>query len=250
MEYRKYFTMSFDDGPQQDKKLIGLLKKYGLKGTFNLNSGLMGREKYALRMGNIGFAAVNDHNRFPATLFQGAPCHTVPADEITQVYRGFEVASHGKAHKILRYLGGEALRGEILEDIAALSDLTKGEITGHAYPFGLYNQVAMDCLRGAGIRYARTAKSTHAFAFPENPYMYHPTCACFDKRVFELLDGFMHAQPSQCDLLFCLWGHAYELDFETERNSWRRMENIMRTIAGRPDIVSCTNHEAFALHTA
>ncbi len=37
---KKYFTLSFDDGLEQDKKVLALMKKYGLKGTFNLNSGM------------------------------------------------------------------------------------------------------------------------------------------------------------------------------------------------------------------
>ena len=36
---KKYFTLSFDDGLEQDKKVLELMKKYGLRGTFNLNSG-------------------------------------------------------------------------------------------------------------------------------------------------------------------------------------------------------------------
>ena len=32
-------TFSFDDGVQQDKRFIGLLRQYGLCSTFNLNSG-------------------------------------------------------------------------------------------------------------------------------------------------------------------------------------------------------------------
>lgn len=39
----KAFTLSFDDGIEQDAKLIALLESYGLKATFNLNTGLAGR---------------------------------------------------------------------------------------------------------------------------------------------------------------------------------------------------------------
>ena len=39
---KKYFTLSFDDGLEQDKRVLDLMKKYGLKGTFNLNSGMFG----------------------------------------------------------------------------------------------------------------------------------------------------------------------------------------------------------------
>ena len=36
----KALTVSYDDGVRQDKRLIEILQKYGLKRTFNLNSGL------------------------------------------------------------------------------------------------------------------------------------------------------------------------------------------------------------------
>ena len=38
----KAFTLSFDDGVTQDERMINLLNKYGLRGTFNLNSALLG----------------------------------------------------------------------------------------------------------------------------------------------------------------------------------------------------------------
>ncbi len=39
---RKIFTISYDDGSKGDLRLIELMKKYGIRGTFNLNSGSYG----------------------------------------------------------------------------------------------------------------------------------------------------------------------------------------------------------------
>ena len=39
----KAVTFSFDDGITQDLRIIKILDKYGLKGTFNVNSGLLGQ---------------------------------------------------------------------------------------------------------------------------------------------------------------------------------------------------------------
>ena len=36
----KVLTMSYDDGKIQDRRLVGIFNKYGIKGTFNVNSGL------------------------------------------------------------------------------------------------------------------------------------------------------------------------------------------------------------------
>ena len=35
----KALTFSYDDGVEQDIRLVEILDKYGMKGTFNLNSG-------------------------------------------------------------------------------------------------------------------------------------------------------------------------------------------------------------------
>ena len=46
----KALTMSYDDGKLQDKRLIGIFNKYGIKATFNLNYGQVGeRPPYDLR---------------------------------------------------------------------------------------------------------------------------------------------------------------------------------------------------------
>lgn len=36
----KALTLSYDDGVRQDKRLIEIMQKHGLKGTFNINGGL------------------------------------------------------------------------------------------------------------------------------------------------------------------------------------------------------------------
>lgn len=36
----KVLTMSYDDGRQEDYRLVELFNKYGIKGTFNLNAGI------------------------------------------------------------------------------------------------------------------------------------------------------------------------------------------------------------------
>ena len=39
---KKAVTFSFDDGVEQDIRLVDMLNRYGLKATFNLNSGFLG----------------------------------------------------------------------------------------------------------------------------------------------------------------------------------------------------------------
>ena len=39
---RKALTMSYDDGKTPDRRLVSIFNKYGIKGTFHLNAGLLG----------------------------------------------------------------------------------------------------------------------------------------------------------------------------------------------------------------
>ena len=86
----KAFTMSYDDGVFQDIRLIEILNRYGLKATFNLNSGLFGQQ----RILQVRGVPVN-HNR-------------LKAEDIRGVYAGHEVAAHTVTHAMLpewRWIG-------------------------------------------------------------------------------------------------------------------------------------------------
>ena len=48
-KYTKYVTFSYDDGVTQDKRLVKIFHKYGLKATFNINSELLGKPGYLRR---------------------------------------------------------------------------------------------------------------------------------------------------------------------------------------------------------
>ena len=42
----KALTMSYDDGRTHDRRLIEIFNKYGIKGTFHLNSGNFDKEGF------------------------------------------------------------------------------------------------------------------------------------------------------------------------------------------------------------
>ena len=67
----KVLTMSYDDGKIQDERLVGIFNKYGIKGTFNLNYGLMEQEQTPPRLSR---------------------------ERIAKLYRGHEVATHTMTH--------------------------------------------------------------------------------------------------------------------------------------------------------
>ena len=62
---RKLFTVSYDDGTEQDFRIIELMERYGIKGTFNLSSGLFGRKSYIRFTGERGRSAAKKDESLP-----------------------------------------------------------------------------------------------------------------------------------------------------------------------------------------
>lgn len=225
MAYKKYFTLSYDDGVQQDRKLVEIFNRYHLKCTFNINSGFLGTDNTLIRLGKPVA-----HNK-------------IDKEEVATLYAGHEVATHSKTHPDLTKLPEKEVIQQIQDDMEALSELAGYSVTGHAYPGGTYDRRTADILKDCGISYARTIDSTHSFLPPADPLMWHPTCQHCDEKIFDLLDDFIAAKPTDGDMLFYLWGHAYEFDYNVPGHTWEHIEEICKRIAGKDDIVYCTNIE-------
>lgn len=241
--------MSYDDGLEQDKKLIQLLKKYNLQCTFNINGGLFGKKDRVARIGDIGFMEIPEDAKIWRTIFKNSNHHRIQKDEIKQVYSGFEVASHAYKHEPLARMTAEQVKDSLDKDLKTLSKIVGYPITGHAYPGGMSSDVAAVCLGEAGLIYGREAFSSKSFAFPDNPLRFRPTCSHKDKNIFEYLDKFIAAKPESDDLLFVMWGHGYEFDYGSKHSSWEQIEKVLDKIAGHKDITYCTNTQAFEAHS-
>lgn len=247
---RKYFAWSFDDGLEQDKKIIEVLKQYGLGATFHLNSGLFGDRTYEGRIGNLGFIEK------PAASFDPAARHLVPyvehfripKDEVRQVYEGFEVAAHGRTHANLARCSDEERVGEICDDVAALSELFGKPVEGFAYPYGVGAKQGSELLKSAGVRYARSIRSGKDFAFPEDPLDMPMSCWHVSAKAFQRLDAFFTAEPADDDLFFLMFAHGYEFDFGTKESNWDKFRRICETVASHDDVTCCSIGEAFRLH--
>lgn len=250
-EYKKYFTLSYDDGYEQDKQTIALMKKYGIKGTFNLNSGIFGLPTNIEYVGTIGFKNVDPSvvkNGFVKT----APANRIPADEIRQVYEGLELATHGVHHIRLSKLSKSEIEQELIPDREALTKYTDLPVVGHAFPFGGVNKTVTQVLREQGFLYGRAlgnakGKGEERFSFPKDPLNFTPTCWHVDKNIRELFQDFIATTPTKGDMLFYMWGHGYEFDFDEmkKREILKTMEWMFDTVANDDTVISCTNAEAF-----
>ena len=220
----KAVTFSYDDGVTQDQRLIELFDRYGLKATFNINSELLGKPGRLIRE-NVTVAHVKPR-----------------PEEIARIYAGHEVAVHTLTHPDLTALDDAEVIRQVEEDRKTLSALVGYEVVGMAYPIGTHNAHVAELIRAnTGVRYARTVTSTYSFTPQTNLLQFDPTVyhhVEFD-RMFELAKEFIAAKP-KTPQIFYIWGHAYEFDIH---NTWAKMEDFCRLIAGHDDIFYGTNKE-------
>ena len=246
---KKFFAWSFDDGLEQDKKIIEILKEYGLGATFHLNSGLFGDKTWEGRIGNLGMtekpAASFDPNA--RHLLPYVPHFRIPADEAAQVYAGFEIASHTCHHVNLAKCAEDERRAEIAEDVKALSETFGQTVTGFAYPYGVGAKQSRAARRAAGVRYARLATSKPGFRFPDDPLQMPLSCWHISAKTFDRLDAFFRMESEE-DLFFLMFAHGYEFDFGTKESSWDKFRRICEAVASRDDVIACSIGEAFRLH--
>jgi len=229
----KCLTLSYDDGVTQDKRLIELFNQYGIKATFNLNSGCFGKCCPA-----NGFSKPVTHNKVEAT-------------EVRTLYKGHEVAVHTLTHPHLEYLSGETIAYEVRQDKENLEKLVGYPVTGMAYPYGTYNDIVRKEIKKAGIRYSRTVQTTKTFGIPQDFLCWHPTCHFGEECMELLMDHFLNSSQENCDLsrlkIFYVWGHSYELD---GHNTWGKMEDFCKRLSDQPDIWYATNIEIVEYHDA
>lgn len=220
----KALTLSYDDGVEQDIRLIEIMKKHGLKGTFNINSGLYAAEGTVYKEGHI-------HRRMTKKMVEA-------------VYQnsGMEVAVHGLTHPFLEQLPAALCTKEILQDRENLEEQFGGLVRGMAYPFGTYNDDVVETLRRCGIVYSRTVISTRKFDIPTDWLRLPATCHHNDPQLMELAHRLTEGEFNRAPALFYLWGHSYE--FEKDDN-WNVIEEFAEYIGNRADIWYATNIEVY-----
>lgn len=221
---KKAFTLSYDDGVTQDIRLIEILNKYGVKATFNINSGFYGEE------GKLsGSKKEVSHDK-------------LTEEEVAIHYKGHELATHGQYHKSMVGMDMARCVEEIIENRKDLEKIEEKAVRGHAYAYGAYDEDVIKALEACGISYARTIESTHKFEIPQNFLKWHPTCHHDDEKVDDLVeeflsDDFYFSYRTSAKLLY-IWGHSYEFD---QYDNWHHIEDIISKIGGRDDVWYATN---------
>lgn len=224
----KFLTFSYDDGVVQDRRLVELLDKYGLKATFNISSGWLGQTHHFLWKGEKFV-----HQK-------------VDREEVSALYRNHEVAAHTLTHPKLPLLSDEEILFQVEQDRKALSSLVGYKVVGMAYPGATNNhdERTERIIRAhTGIRYCRTVDDSHSIAIPDNLYELRPSVHHLAPDVLQLCEHFVHLKADKPQLLY-IWGHSYELDLE---DKWEQLEELFKLLSGHDDIVYGTNKEVLAL---
>lgn len=224
---KKAITFSFDDGVTQDIRMIEILDKYGLKATFNLNSGKFGMNYPYEPNGKV------------------VDRRLVEPTQVKELYKNHEVAVHTVGHFNLTELPDSCVTWQVETDRRLLEELIGKEIRCMAYPCGGVNnddRVANVLKRTSKIRFARTITSTYSFNLQENLLRFNPTIHFKDKKLVELAEKFLALEHDEPKVLY-VWGHTYELD--AEDGEWERFEKLCKIISGKNDIFYGTNGEVF-----
>lgn len=201
--------MSYDDGKLEDKRLVDIFNKNGIKGTFHINSGLFG-----------------DNVR-------------IQASEIKALYNGHEVAAHTLTHPTIARCPKEQIVQQILEDRRNLENIVGYTVRGLSYPNGSYNTQIKSLLPHLGIEYSRVVGSSKNFALPEDLFEWQATCH-HNTDLMKLAESFGDLHKKQYLYMMYVWGHSYEF---TQDNNWELIEEFCEYISNRDDIWYATNIE-------
>lgn len=209
-------TFSYDDGPEADARLIAILQKHGLKGTFHVNGSLWSQEGTPSRNGK-------------------PPHRRLTRLEAIALYKdsGMEVAAHGYTHAYLDQLPGHEIFQEIHADRLALEADFGCLVRGMGNPYGEVNELAMNVIRAYGLAYYRKHGCTKTFNLPKDWMAFQVTCHHNDPELMELARSFAEKPVRFAATLFCVGGHSWEFD---TKDTWYIIEEFAEYMANRPEV--------------
>ncbi len=218
----KALTFSYDDAVEQDIRLVEIFNKYGLKGTFNINTGSFAPEGKVYPEGQV-------HRRMSEKqvyeLFKDSP---------------HEVAVHTLTHPFLEQLPIATAAYEVLGDKMNIEKMFGTITRGMAYPFGTYSDAVISMLKGCGIAYSRDTVTTSNFDLPDNWLAWKGTCHHRNPNLMSLAEKFIKEQPKSEAWLFYVWGHSYEFE---QCDNWNVIEAFAERMANNKEIWYATNIE-------
>ena len=208
----KYFVFSIDDGTIYDETTIEIFNRYGIKGTFNLNSGL---QDFVWYLGDL-------------------PIRRLPLYECRSLYDGHEVASHTLTHPYLDQCPDDVVVREVSEDINNLEAIFEHEVKSFATPFETCGDREVWLISNyTKVTNIRLSEIDESFKKPSDPY--HIKVTALDiNRALELIQDFINDDNAE---LFVYAGHSY--DFYVE-NTFNLLEELVKILVNNKDSIKVT----------
>lgn len=212
----KALTLNYDDGIYQDIKLVSIMKKYGIRGTFNINSGIFKDSPNDYRKGN-----------------------RMTREETVKTFKdsGMEIAVHGLYHDHMTTNPSVMTAYDFFTERENLEEMFGTIVRGMAYPYGSVTDRMIEAMKTAGLVYGRTVNETHKFDIPINNdnewFRITTTCHHRDPKLMEIAEKFINEKATIWPEIFCVWGHSYEFDMH---NNWDVIENFCEKMSGKEDI--------------
>lgn len=218
---RKTFTLSYDDSQTCDRPLVEMMRKYGVKGTFNVCS------------------AQGAEDNVP---HKDRPWRSMTLEECVQLYGDdMEMAIHGAHHRYWGRIPTAQALVDIMDDRRNLERATGRIIRGAVYPYGSRTEDVQQILRLLDIQYCRNGAGVGRTQIPDEPdwLRLEPTCRHKDPNLMQYADNFLRAEGNLLHMLF-VWGHTYEF---VVNDNWEVMEQLLQKVSGREEIWYATNIE-------
>ena len=204
----------WDDGVLNDIKVAELCRKYEAKATFNLNPGFHWAKKRITDQGHC----------YLGKYYSGK----LAWDEVTSVYEGFEVASHGMCHLPADRIDAKVIAADAVSARNIIEDKFQEECRGFAWPAGLYTQECCDLLREAGFAYGRTVEYAEQ-VLPCKDFM-----ALRSNCHFQDPDFWQKFEKARSGGVFYFWGHSYEM--MDDPALWAEYEDKLRRLNEDPEV--------------
>ena len=194
----KYFILSIDDGTIYDKKVIPILNRHHIKGTFNLNSGLEDFVWYQYEK----------------------PVRRLKLSENIELYKGHEVASHSLTHPHLTLCNDDHIGYEVGVDKENLERIFARPVTSFAFPFEDADERCINRIKAIdGFTSIRISDIDTSFRFPIDPF--HIKITSLD--IYDALERFPSFLKDGQAELFVFVSHAYDFEFNDTYEALERL---------------------------
>ena len=193
----KYFVFAIDDGTICDEKVSQIFDKFGIRATFNLNTGLQ------------DFVWYKDDK----------PVRRLNLNKYKNIYKNHEVSSHSLTHPWLTSLSDEDALQEVKSDVDNLERIFQREVISFSFPFEGFDEHTIGLVKSVGVKNIILPEIDSSFLFPTDSFHIKVSSWNIDDALNKL-DDFINNKDAE---LFVFLSHSYDYEFD---NSYKKLERL------------------------